>query len=396
MSALNGVRIVYLAALGPIPFATMLLADLGADVVRVDRASAPPDLTGLRLEDDPRTRGQRGIGLDLKRPEGIDIARSLIRRADVFLEGMRPGAAERMGLGPDDLRAGHPELIYGRMTGWGQDGPRSGQVGHDINYLSVAGALHPIGPADSPPAVPLNLVADFGGGGAYLAVGVLAALLQRTATGRGQVIDCAMVDGVASLTAMFHGMLGNGSWTTDRESNLVDGAAPFYRTYLTADGGYVAVGAMESKFYAAMMGGLGLSVAEWPQHDRSRWAQQRSLMAEIFQSNTRDHWTRLFAGLEACVTPVLTLAEAAQDKALLSRSTFVDWDGLVQPAPPRGWPIHPRRSGRGPPGAATPARSSPKSGMTRLPPPRYARPELSPEYSVSLPVPLLLVGAASV
>lgn len=347
--ALDGIRVVFLAAPGPIPFATMLLSDLGADVVRIDRASAPPGLTGLALEDDPRTRGQRGIGLDLKDPDALAIARRLIEAADVFLEGMRPGAAERMGLGPTDLTSANERLVYARMTGWGQGGPLAGAAGHDINYLSVAGALHPIGPSDRPPAVPLNLVADFGGGGAYLALGVLAALFQRSVTGRGQVVDAAMVDGVASLTSMFHGMLARGLWTDDRESNLFDGAAPFYRTYATSDGRHVAVGALEPKFYEQLLTGLGLTPADWPQHDRANWPAQIAAMQEIFAGDTRDHWTSKFAGVDACLTPVLSLAEAATAPELRARGTFVDWDGLAHPAPA------PRLSG-------SPAGHRPRSG----------------------------------
>jgi alpha-methylacyl-CoA racemase len=333
VAALTGVRVVHLSAMGPIPFATMLLADLGADVIRVDRASAPTDLTGLPLHDDPRTRGQRAIGVDLKQSAGVELVRELVATADVFLEGMRPGAAERLGLGPADLRSSHDRLIYGRMTGWGQQGRLASHVGHDINYLAVAGALHPMGPAVAPPAIPLNLVADFGGGGTYLVMGVLAALVQRAQTGQGQVIDCAMVDGVASLTTLFHGMLANGTWTDERESNLIDGAAPFYSTYRTADGGFMAVGAMEPRFYAAMLTGLGLELADWPQNDRSRWAQQREQMAAVFAGQTRAHWTDLFAAREACVTPVLTLTEAAASPELQDRATFIDADGVRQPAP---------------------------------------------------------------
>jgi alpha-methylacyl-CoA racemase len=319
--------------MGPVPFGAMLLADLGADVIRVDRADNAPSVTGLVPGDDPRTRGQRAMGLDLKKPAAVGILRSLVADADVFLEGMRPGAAERLGIGPATLLSDNTRLIYGRMTGWGQDGPLVGQVGHDINYLALAGALHPIGRADCPPTVPLNLVADFGGGGTYLAIGVLAALLQRERTGRGQVIDCAMVDGVASLTAMLHGMLSAGLWTDSRESNVLDGSAPYYRTYLTSDGGAMAVGALEPQFYRAMMAGLDLDVADWPQHDRSRWPAQRVRMAEVFAGRSRDEWTQRFACEEACVTPVLSLREAAHAAHLRDRATFVDWDGLAQPAP---------------------------------------------------------------
>lgn len=325
-------RIVFLAALGPIPLAAMVLADLGADVIRVDR---PQDyeVTGLLPENDPRTRGQRSIGIDLKKASGLQTARDLVASADVLLEGMRPGAAERMGLGPEELTTADRRLIYGRMTGWGQTGPRAHQAGHDINYLAIAGALHPIGSRDRPPVVPLNLVADFGGGGAYLAIGVLAALYQRTSTGTGQVIDCAMVDGVASLTAIFHGMLACGQWTTQRESNLFDGAAPFYRTYATADGQAMAVGALEAPFYAELLARLKLPAEQWPQHDRNQWPAQASALAEIFASKSRAEWTATFAGSDACVTPILSLTEAADDAHLQSRDTFVEWDGLVQPAP---------------------------------------------------------------
>jgi alpha-methylacyl-CoA racemase len=332
-AALAGVRIVHLSAPGPIPFAAMLLADLGADVIRIDRAAGPIDVTGLELSADPRTRGQRAIGLDLKSDEGVALARRLIERADVFVEGMRPGVAERMGLGPEPLHAASPRLIYARMTGWGQSGPLANAVGHDINYLAVAGGLHPIGPADRPPAVPLNLVADFGGGGGYLVIGILAALLQRVSSGRGQVIDCAMVDGVASLTTLFHGLLASGRWTDDREANLFDGAAPYYRTYTTSDDRYVAVGALEPKFYVELMDGLGLEAADWPQQDRSRWPRQCEVMANIFRGDTRDGWMSVFAGRDACVTPVNTFAEAANSAELRERATFVEWAGLVQPAP---------------------------------------------------------------
>jgi alpha-methylacyl-CoA racemase len=330
---LNGVRVVYLSALGPIPFAAMLLADLGADVIRIDRASGPIDVTGLDLAADPRTRGQRAIGLDLKREDGVGLARRLTERADVFVEGMRPGVAERMGLGPEPLRAANPRLVYARMTGWGQSGPLANTVGHDINYLAAAGALHPIGPSDRPPVVPLNLVADFGGGGVYLVMGILAALLQRVSSGRGQLIDCAMVDGVASLTTMFHGLLADGTWTDAREANLLDGAAPYYRTYVTSDDRYVAVGALEAKFYAELMDGLRLDPAQWPQQDRSLWPRQREVMAEVFRGGTREHWVTVFSDREACVTPVNTFGEAADSAHLRARSTFVEWGGLVQPAP---------------------------------------------------------------
>lgn len=330
---LSAVRVVTLAAAGPIPLATMLLADLGADVIRVDRAGGDSSVTGLAPQDDPRTRGHRSVGLDMKQEPGRDLLLRLIDRADVFLEGMRPGVAERLGIGPDECLARQPRLVYGRMTGWGQTGPLARSVGHDLNYLAIAGALHPMGPAQSPPPVPLNLVADFGGGGLYLAVGVLAALLERASSGQGQVVDAAMIDGVASMTGMFHAMLAQRMWSGQREDNLLDGAAPFYRTYATSDGQYVAVGAIEPQFFAALLDRLGLDRAEWPQHDRSRWPAQRDRLAAIFAGRTRDEWAKDFDGVDACVTPVLSLAEAPEHPHLRARETFVEADGLVQPAP---------------------------------------------------------------
>ena len=331
--ALSDVRVVCLSSLGPVPFAMMLLGDLGAQVIRVDRPGRTGSLTGLPLEDDPRTRGHRGIGIDLRRPAGRAVLLRLAERADVFLEGMRPGAAEKLGIGPDDLFDVSPGLIYGRATGWGQSGPRAAQAGHDINYAAVAGGVFPLGPADAPPLPPLNLLADFGGGGAYLALGVLAALHQRQLTGQGQVVDAAMVDGVASLTTMMHGMLAAGLWSDRRGDNLLDGAAFFYRTYATADGGFMAVGALEPQFYRELLEALGLEPAEWPQHDRSRWPEQSRRLAAVFASRTRAEWERVFAGRDACVTPVLSLAEAATSAELRERGTFVDWGGVPQPAP---------------------------------------------------------------
>jgi len=333
MQALGDVDVVCLSSLGPVPFAVMLLGDLGAQVTRVDRPGRAGSLTGLPLEDDPRTRGHRGIGIDLRSPAGRAVLLRLIARADVFLEGMRPGAAEKLGIGPDDLLGVNPGLVYGRATGWGQTGPRAAEAGHDINYAAVAGGVFPLGSPDAPPLPPLNLLADFGGGGAYLALGVLAALHQREVTGRGQVVDAAMVDGVASLTTMLHGMLAAGLWTDRRGENLLDGAAHFYRTYETADGGFMAVGALEPQFYRELLDALGLDPAQWPQHDRSRWPEQSRRLAAVFASRTRADWERVFAGRDACVTPVLSLAEAATSAELRERGTYVDWDGVPQPAP---------------------------------------------------------------
>ncbi len=331
--ALDGIRIVWLSAPGPIPLAAMLLSDLGADVIRIDRPVASPEVSGLKSVDDPRTRGQRTIGIDLKHPRGRVVTLKLLDSADVFIEGMRPGAAERLELGPEDLRSAHPELIYARMTGWGQSGSKADAAGHDINYIAVAGALHPIGPASEPPAVPLNLVGDFGGGSTYLVIAILAALIQRSTSGMGQVIDCAMVDGVASLTTLFHGMIAAGIWSEHRADNLFDGAAPFYRTYRTADDRFVAVGALEPKFYIALLTGLEMNPDDWPQHDRARWPAQREAFATAFGRHDRAHWEDVFEGTDACVSPVLSLREAASSEYLRGRGTFVVRDGITQPGP---------------------------------------------------------------
>jgi alpha-methylacyl-CoA racemase len=348
---LNSIRVICTQAMGPIPHATMLLGDLGADVIRIDRATTNPELTGLRAADDPRTRGHRAIGIDLKQSSGVDLVHRLVDTADVFIEGMRPGVAKRLRIGPETLLDRRPSLVYAHMTGWGQTGALAANVGHDINYAAMSGALHPIGDVDRPPTVPLNYLADFGGGGAYLVIGILAALHARATTGRGQVIDCAMVDGSASLTAMLHGMMHSGAWCDTRAANLLDGSAPFYRTYETSDGKYIAVGALEPQFYAAFITGLGLDLVDWPQHDRSLWPQQSARLATIIRARTRQAWVDDLAGVDACVSPVLSLIEAANAPELRERGTFVEWEGLAQPAPaPRfstgPWPEERPRAGR--------------------------------------------------
>jgi len=285
--ALGDTTVVCLSAMGPVPFAAMLLGDLGAQVIRVDRPGRAGSVTGLPPEDDPRTRGHWGIGIDLRAAAGRAVLQRLVTRADVFLEGMRPGATEKLGIGPDELLRVNPGLVYGRATGWGQSGPRAAEAGHDINYAGVAGGVFPLGPSGEPPLPPLNLLADFGGGGVYLALGVLAALHQREVTGRGQVVDASMVDGVASLTTMLHGMLAAGLWSDRRGENLLDGAAHFYRTYRTADDRFIAVGALEPQFYAQLLDALELAPPEWPQHDRSRWPELSARLAAVFASRTR-------------------------------------------------------------------------------------------------------------
>jgi len=331
---LAGLRVLEIEAIGPVPWAAMMLADLGADVLRIDRP-APPD---LGVERDGRyevsSRGRRSLVVDLKSAEDVEKVLGLAARADVLLEGMRPGVMERLGLGPDACLARNARLVYGRMTGWGQDGPLAHTVGHDINYIAATGVLHAIGRGGEPPVQPLNLAGDFGGGGLLLAFGVLAALHERASSGRGQVVDAAMVDGSLSLLAPVIGRWQHGEWLDERESNLLDGGAHFYRTYGTSDGKAVAVGAIEPRFYAAFLKGLGLADDSLPgQHDRAEWPRMRERIAEIFVQHPRDHWVKVFAGTEACVSPVLSLSEMAQHPHLRARRSLIEIDGILQPAP---------------------------------------------------------------
>jgi alpha-methylacyl-CoA racemase len=330
MGPLNGVRVIEIASLAPAPFACMVLSDLGADVVRVDR----PDSVGRDASADPLGRGRRSVGLNLKDPEGIGVLLRLVEGADVIVEGFRPGVAERLGFGPDVCLARNPGLVYGRMTGWGQDGPMARMAGHDINYISVAGALDPIGRAGERPVPPLNLVGDFGGGGMLLAVGILSALYERSRSGQGQVVDAAMVDGAALLMSFVHGMRGEGLWADARGTNLLDGGAPFYDTYETADGLFMSVGALEPQFYAALLTGLGLAGEDLPdQLDRERWPRLRARFTEVFKTRTRAEWTEIFDGTDACVAPVMDLGEAPDHPHVAARSGFVEVGGLRQPAP---------------------------------------------------------------
>lgn len=330
---LAGTRIVELSAIGPVPYGTMLLADLGADVVRVDRVTAARGRPGTEVTNLGMARNRRSLALDLKHPDGRAVLLDLLDGADVLVEGFRPGVMERLGLGPDVCLARNPRLVFARVTGWGQEGPLARTAGHDLDYLAVAGALHPIGTPDAPPPPPLNYVADFGGGGAFLAIGVLAALLERARSGRGQVVDVAMVDGVASLTAHLHGLLRLGMVQPQRGGNLLDGSAPFYTTYATADGGAVAVGPIEPQFHAELLTRLGLDPADFPQDDRADWPRQRRRLAEVFRQRTRDEWVEVFADSDACVAPVLAPDEAPHHPHLQARGTFVAADGGWQPAP---------------------------------------------------------------
>jgi alpha-methylacyl-CoA racemase len=330
MGPLQGVRVIEIASLAPAPFACMMLSDLGADVIRVDRTSG----VGGEAAIDPLGRGRRSVALNLKDPAGVGVLLRLVETADVLVEGFRPGVTERLGFGPGVCLERNPRLVYGRMTGWGQEGPMSGMAGHDINYIAVAGALDPVGRAGERPLPPLNLVGDFGGGGMLLAVGVLAALYERSRSGRGQVVDAAMVDGAALLTSFIHGMRGQGLWEDARGTNLLDSGAPFYDTYETADGLFMSVGALEPQFYAALLCGLGLADDDLPaQTDRGRWPELRARFTEVFKRRTRDEWTEVFAGTDACVAPVLGLGEAPAHPHATARTAFVDLGGLTQPAP---------------------------------------------------------------
>ena len=339
---LNGIRVVELAGLGPAPFAAMVLADLGADVLRLSRPDPAPIVpdatrpdTGNQNPYDLLNRNRRGVGLDLRSPDGAALARRLAGGADVLLEGFRPGVAERFGLGPDVLRGDHPGLVYGRMTGWGQEGPLAQRAGHDLTYLAVSGALAHIGRAGQPPTPPLNLVADFGGGGMLLVVGVLAALVERSASGQGQVVDAAMVDGAAVLMAPLFGAWASGFWSAERGTNLLDSGAPFYDCYPCAGGGWLAVAAIEAPFYAQLLDGLGLADdADLPdQHDQARWPELRARLAAVIATRSRDDWAELFADRDACVAPVLDMGEAPHHPHAVARGSFVDIDGVAHPAP---------------------------------------------------------------
>ncbi|KUJ70759.1 carnitine dehydratase [Streptomyces albus subsp. albus] len=329
---LTGVRVVELAGIGPGPFAAMLLGDLGADVVRIDR----PGGGGLRIdpESDLTNRNKRSVLLDLKSPDGPAAVLDLVARADILIEGYRPGVAERLGVGPEQCLERNPALVYGRMTGWGQDGPLADTAGHDIGYIAITGALSMIGTdARQPPVVPANLLGDYAGGSLYLVIGVLAALHHARATGTGQVVDAAIVDGTAHLTAMIHGMMAAGGWQDRRGANLLDGGAPFYGSYQTADGGFMAVGALEPKFYAEFIRLLGLEGSVPAREDFDRWGELRAAVAARFKERTRQEWTAVFEGSDACVAPVLSLREAPDHPHLAARGTFVHHAGITQPAP---------------------------------------------------------------
>ncbi|MFF9804165.1 CaiB/BaiF CoA transferase family protein [Streptomyces coeruleorubidus] len=350
---LTGVRVVELAGIGPGPFAAMLLADLGADVVRVDRPGGP----GLAIDPayDVTNRNKRSVLVDLKAPNGPDQVLDLAARADILVEGYRPGVAERLGVGPEPCHARNPALVYGRMTGWGQGGPLADRAGHDIAYIAPTGTLGMIGRPDEPPAVPANLLGDYAGGSLYLVVGVLAALHHARATGTGQVVDAAIVDGVSHLATMIHGMLAAGGWQDRRGANLLDGGCPYYGTYETADGRYMAVGALEPRFYEEFLALLGIEDQAAARKDVTRWGELREQVAARFKTRTRDEWTGVFDGTDACVAPVLSLREAPHHPHLAARGTFTDHGGITQPAPAPRFSATPTsvRTGPARPGADT-------------------------------------------
>jgi len=327
--------VVELAGIGPVPFAGMLLADLGADVVRVDRPATVAAVDPARPSIDPMARGKRSVGIDLKHPEGAATVLRLVGGADVLVEGFRPGVAERLGVGPEPCHAANGRLVYGRMTGWGQEGPLAAEAGHDIDYLAVAGVLAHIGRRGAPPTPPINLVADFGGGANLLVVGVLAALFDAARTGAGTVVDAAMVDGAALLMAPFFAARATGFWQDERGTNLLDSGAYFYDAYECADGRHVAVGAIEPQFHAALLRGLGLEGEDDlpEQLDRSAWPAMKERVATVFRTRTRDEWVAAFAGTDACVAPVLTMGEAAGHPHVRARGSIVEAGGVAQPGP---------------------------------------------------------------
>jgi alpha-methylacyl-CoA racemase len=331
---LEGIRIVELAGLGPAPFAGMMLSDAGADIIRIDRferATYPPHQDA---HVDLMNRGRRSVAVDLKHPDGVALVLRLAEAADGLMEGFRPGVAERLGFGPDVCLARNPKLVFGRMTGWGQEGPMAQAAGHDIDYIALAGALEPVGRAGQPPLPPLNLVGDFGGGGMLLAFGMLAAIISAGQTGKGQVVDAAMVDGAASLMTMTFTMRASGMWPGPRGTNLLDTGAHFYEVYETSDGGFIGVGAIEPQFYAALIRLVGLEGEDLPpQMDRESWPRMKERFAQLFAAKTRAEWEAIFEGSDACAAPVLSPDEAPEHPHNRFRQTFTEVAGVVQPSP---------------------------------------------------------------
>jgi alpha-methylacyl-CoA racemase len=330
MGLLTGIRVVELGGIGPGPFTGMMLSDFGAEVVRVDRVK---DVAQATAPKDPLRRGRRCIALDLKNPEGRDAVLRLIDQADVLIDPFRPGVAERLGIGPEIALERNPRLVYARLTGWGQEGPLAHVAAHDTNYLALAGPLAAMGRRGEPPAPPLNLIGDFGGGGMLAAFGIVSALLERERSGRGQTVDVAMLDGIAALFGSIVGFHNEGEWNPERESNFADGGAHWASAYETADGRHVTVATLEPQFYALLLEKLGLDPADWPQLDRGRWPELKQRLAGVFRTRTRDEWCELLEGTDACFAPVLTLEEAARHPHLAARRTYLHRDGMLQQAP---------------------------------------------------------------
>jgi len=329
MGPLHGIRVLEIAGIGPGPFCAMLLADLGAEVIRIERGDGP---AGSRQ--DVSLRNRRSLALDLKQPEAVQAVLRMAETSDALIEGFRPGVMERLGLGPEAMQARNPRLVYGRMTGWGQDGPMAKLAGHDINYIALTGALHALGRAGEPPPPPLNLVGDYGGGGLLLAYGILAALLERGASGQGQVVDAAMVDGAALLMAPIFGMKARGRWSDERAANLLDGAASFYDSYACACGGFLAVGPIEGQFFDEMLARMGLAPKLFDgRMEPAKWPAHKALLAATFALKSRDEWAAIFEGSDACVSPILSMAEAPRHPHNAARGAFVERDGAMQPAP---------------------------------------------------------------
>jgi alpha-methylacyl-CoA racemase len=334
MGPLQGLKIIEMGAIGPVPFAGMLLSDMGAEVIRIDRLTP----SGLGMDKETRfditRRGRRSIAVDLKQESGRALVLQLIEQADGLIEGFRPGVMERLGLGPSECLAQNPRLVFGRMTGFGQTGPLANYAGHDLNYLAMSGALGMIGRKGQPPAVPLNLVADLGGGALYLALGLLAGLLEAKTSGKGQVVDAAMIDGITSMMATYYGFSASNNWVHEPESNFLDGGAPWYNVYETSDEKFITVGAIERKFYHQMLKGMGLNAEDLPpQFDRATWPDTCVKFAEIFKTRTRDEWEQAMDGLDACFAPVLSLEEAIKSQQVTARNTTQTRDGVVQPSP---------------------------------------------------------------
>jgi alpha-methylacyl-CoA racemase len=349
MGPLSGIKIIEIAGIGPGPFCAMMLADLGAEVVRVDRKSNE----GNGSNYDVLNRGRKSIAIDLKNPAGIETVLALVEGADALLEGFRPGVMERLGIGPDVCMARNPKLIFGRMTGWGQDGPMAQAAGHDINYIALTGALHSIGRKDAPPTPPLNLVGDFGGGGMLLALGITSALLETQKSGKGQIVDAAMTDGSAALMGIIYGQHGRGAWKTDRQVNMLDGGAHFYDTYECSDGKFISIGSIEPQFYALLLEKAELTDELYTdQHNRDNWPELKTKTAEAFRTKTRAEWCAIMEYTDVCFAPVLDLEEAPQHEHNKARNTFVEIEGVTQHAPaprfsrtPSSTPTRPPRAG---------------------------------------------------